>query len=60
MDFEADGRLINILMQEPWILQEGKILTLSEIDKFYMVFTPLIAMNTMILFICSSKVYIFQ
>ena len=54
------SELINILMQEPWILQEGRIFNLSEFDKFYMVFRALIAMKRMVLLVSSSEVYIFQ
>ena len=41
-------------------MQEGKIFNFSEIDKFYMDFTPLIAVYTMELSIFQYEFYIFQ
>ena len=42
------------------ILQEGKIFTLSEFDKFYMVLAILDATNAMELSISPSEFYIFD
>lgn len=41
------------------ILQEGRIFTLLEFDKFYIVSTPLDTMNIMVLSVSQSELYIF-